>query len=114
MSYNSHFLSGFNGLVEWRLAYNRADRDEPDIREVLYVFNDSADAYRLRDQTQSGFRQFIESSEKIWEPKFDQEELAAVKKNCLLKCSSTCFYTMAYYYNLSNVPEWVRKHVKVG
>lgn len=66
-----HFFSGFGGLVEWRLAYSRADRDEPDMRETLYVFSTGANDFRLRDQTQSGFRQFVETSDKIWEPGFD-------------------------------------------
>ena len=32
---------------------------------------------------------------RIWEPKFDPVQLAEMKKECLPKCSSTCFYTMA-------------------
>jgi outer membrane receptor protein involved in Fe transport len=66
-----HFLPGLDGTFEWRLAYNRADRDEPDIREVLYTFNEFSGAFRLRDQSQSGLRHFIASSDKIWEPAVD-------------------------------------------
>jgi MoaA/NifB/PqqE/SkfB family radical SAM enzyme len=51
---------------------------------------------------------------RIWEPKFDRGQLAEMKKTCLPKCSSTCFYTMASYYNDWTIPEWVRKHVQVG
>lgn len=51
---------------------------------------------------------------KIWEPKFDEAELQAVKKKCMPYCSSTCFHTMAYYYRLQSVPQWVRKHIRVG
>ncbi len=51
---------------------------------------------------------------RIWEPKFDKNELQAVKKNCMPYCSSTCFHTMAYYYKLQSVPQWVRKHIRVG
>ncbi len=51
---------------------------------------------------------------KIWEPKFDPEELAAIKKKCNPFCSSTCFHTMTHYYNLKAVPEWVMKHIRVG
>ena len=51
---------------------------------------------------------------RIWEPKFDEEDLQAVKKKCLPHCSSTCFYTMGHYYNMFCIPEWVRKHVLVG
>ncbi len=66
-----HFLGGLNGMVEWRLAYNRGDRDEPDLREVLYTLNAASGQYRLREQTQSGFRQFIGSSDVVWEPGVD-------------------------------------------
>ena len=50
----------------------------------------------------------------IWEPNFDEEQLKLVKEKCLPNCSSTCFYTMGHYYNLRSVPEWVRKHTRVG
>jgi MoaA/NifB/PqqE/SkfB family radical SAM enzyme len=51
---------------------------------------------------------------RIWEPMFDQEELQTVKQKCLPLCSSTCFYTMGHYYNLQTIPEWIRKHTRVG
>jgi len=51
---------------------------------------------------------------RIWAPKFDEAELQAVKKKCMPFCSSTCFYTMAYYYNLRTIPQWVGKHIRVG
>ena len=51
---------------------------------------------------------------RIGEPKFDPAELQAVKKRCMPYCSSTCFHTMAYYYQLKSVPQWVRKHIRVG
>jgi MoaA/NifB/PqqE/SkfB family radical SAM enzyme len=51
---------------------------------------------------------------RVWEPKFEKEELQAVKEKCLPSCSSTCFCTMAHYYNLRWIPQWVRKHVRVG
>jgi len=51
---------------------------------------------------------------RIGEPKFDPTELQAVKKRCMPYCSSTCFHTMAYYYQLKSVPQWVRKHIRVG
>lgn len=51
---------------------------------------------------------------RIWEPKFEEEELNAVKKKCLSHCSSTCFYTMGHYYNPRAITEWVRKHTRVG
>ncbi len=51
---------------------------------------------------------------KIWEPQFNEKELQEVKEKCLTLCSSTCFHTMGHYYNLSAVPEWVRKHTRIG
>jgi MoaA/NifB/PqqE/SkfB family radical SAM enzyme len=50
----------------------------------------------------------------IWDPKFDEEELKALKKKCLPLCSSTCFFTMGHYYNIRFLPEWIRKHIRVG
>ena len=51
---------------------------------------------------------------RIWEPKFDPVHLDAMKKECMPKCSSTCFYTMASYYNSVALAEWVKKHILVG
>jgi MoaA/NifB/PqqE/SkfB family radical SAM enzyme len=51
---------------------------------------------------------------KIWEPHFDMEELKKLKEKCLPLCSSTCFCTMGHYYKLHTIPEWVRKHTRVG
>jgi MoaA/NifB/PqqE/SkfB family radical SAM enzyme len=51
---------------------------------------------------------------RIWEPKFEKEELRALKEKCLPFCSSTCFYNIGHYYNLRAIPEWVQKHVRVG
>jgi MoaA/NifB/PqqE/SkfB family radical SAM enzyme len=50
----------------------------------------------------------------IWQPRFDREKLSEVKRQCMPYCSSTCFHTMAYYYRLRSVPQWVRKHIRVG
>ncbi|MEW5724974.1 MAG: radical SAM protein [Thermodesulfobacteriota bacterium] len=51
---------------------------------------------------------------RIWAPRFDEEELKELKANCLPHCSSTCFYTMGYYYRAFCLPEWVRQHIRVG
>jgi hypothetical protein len=51
---------------------------------------------------------------RIWEPRFDKEDLRRLKERCNLRCSSTCFYTMAHYYDMSTLPDWVMKHVRVG
>lgn len=50
----------------------------------------------------------------IWHPKFDKEELETVKKRCQPLCSSTCFHTMGHYYNIRSLPNWIRKHIRVG
>ena len=49
----------------------------------------------------------------IWAAKFDEEDLIAMKEKCRPLCSSTCFHTMSYYRSTA-VPDWVRKHVRVG
>jgi MoaA/NifB/PqqE/SkfB family radical SAM enzyme len=51
---------------------------------------------------------------RVWVPHFEAEELKALKEKCRPLCSSTCFHTMGHYYKLSSVPEWVRKHTRVG
>jgi len=51
---------------------------------------------------------------RIWKPKMDEKELNQVKQSCMPLCSSTCFYTMAYYYTLQGARTWVRKHMRVG
>lgn len=50
----------------------------------------------------------------IWNPKFDQGELADVKKRCNDRCLSTCFYTMAHYYQPTETLKWMMKHTRVG
>jgi len=50
----------------------------------------------------------------IWNENFDRDVLETVKEKCLPLCSSTCFHTMGYYYQLSSVPQWVVKHMGVG
>jgi outer membrane receptor protein involved in Fe transport len=49
--------------LEWRGSYSRSNRDEPDIREVLYEFEESIDEYILADESQSGFRMFNDLTE---------------------------------------------------
>jgi outer membrane receptor protein involved in Fe transport len=47
--------------IDWRGSYSRSNRDEPDIREVLY--DDLTGDFRLSDESQSGFRMFNDLSE---------------------------------------------------
>jgi outer membrane receptor protein involved in Fe transport len=62
-----HFVRGAsNSRVDWRLSYAQAERDEPDLREVLYqqpflsgtLQPNPAVAPVLADESQSGFRLF--------------------------------------------------------
>jgi hypothetical protein len=48
-----HQLFG-NSMLEWRATLARANRDEPFLRETIYVLDDSDDVYRLLDFTESG------------------------------------------------------------
>ncbi len=53
----NHFLAGLGKtIVDWRLTYSQASRDEPDVRETLYERNGSV--FVLADESQSGFRMF--------------------------------------------------------
>ena len=51
---------------------------------------------------------------RICEPKFDPEELSAMKEECVPECSSTCYHTMGHYYNPRWIAEWIRKHIRPG
>ncbi len=51
---------------------------------------------------------------KVWEPCFDHRELERVRASCLRKCSSTCYHTMASYYNMRTISEWIGKHARMG
>ncbi len=51
---------------------------------------------------------------KVWEPSFDHGELERVRETCLTKCSSTCYHTMASYYSMRTISEWLGKHARMG
>ena len=51
---------------------------------------------------------------RIWEPKFDKEELERIKSTCVENCLSTCFYTMWHYYQPIETVKWMIKHMRVG
>jgi hypothetical protein len=59
-----HFLQNWsNSRIDWRASYARANRDEPDLREVLYQSARTGTTletatYALADESQSGFRMF--------------------------------------------------------
>ena len=61
-----HFLPGLsNSRLEWRGGWSRSNRDEPDIREVLY--EEIGGAFQLADESQSGFRMFNDLDEDAWD-----------------------------------------------
>jgi hypothetical protein len=55
-----HFFQGLsNSRVDWRVNSARANRDEPDLREMLYQRAiGSTGAFTLADESQSAFRMF--------------------------------------------------------
>jgi TonB-dependent receptor len=60
-----HFFQGLsNSRIDWRVNFARAERDEPDLREVYYERPATAaaaaanQAFVLSDESQSGFRMF--------------------------------------------------------
>jgi TonB-dependent receptor len=73
----THFFPSLsNSRIEWHFAYNRATRDEPDLRETLY--EDNQGEFVLADESQSGFRMFTEQQDDVrefglnWSLFFDQ------------------------------------------
>ena len=81
----SHHLGGehlfptlSNSRLDWKVAISKADREEPDLREVLYESDPARQAFVLADESQSGLRQFndladdsLESSAN-WSTLFEQ------------------------------------------
>ena len=64
-----HLFSGLgNAIFNWQYAYSKADRDEPDLRENLYLFNDVRNVYEYFDDSQSSFRMFNNLDETIHNP----------------------------------------------
>jgi len=51
---------------------------------------------------------------RIWNPKFNKNELVNVKNSCVEHCLSTCFFTMGHYYQPFETLKWMVKHMRVG
>ncbi|MBX7222533.1 MAG: TonB-dependent receptor [Blastocatellia bacterium] len=67
-----HLISQLGDTVlAWRLTYSRATLNDPDLRESLYLFDQTQRKYVYFDTGQSGFRMFNEMRENIREPAFD-------------------------------------------
>ncbi len=64
-----HYLPLFgNSLLEWKLNRALSSLNEPDLRESLYEYSASQGAFVFADESQSGFRQYSDLNEKIWDP----------------------------------------------
>lgn len=56
-----HFFQGWgNSRIDWRASYGQATRNEPDLRETLYIAPLGGGTFRLADESQSGFRLFMD------------------------------------------------------
>lgn len=67
-----HLFRGLgNSIMTWRMAYSKATRDEPDLRESLSLFNDRIGEFEFFDDSQSAFRMFNNLDERIWNPSVD-------------------------------------------
>jgi outer membrane receptor protein involved in Fe transport len=67
-----HYFPFFgNTLLEWRMAYSTSSRTEPDLRETIYRSEAGRNQYYFSPEGQSGFRQFGNQNDKIYEPGFD-------------------------------------------
>ncbi|MBM3792167.1 MAG: TonB-dependent receptor, partial [Acidobacteria bacterium] len=60
-----------SSLLEWRTAYSQAFRGEPDLRETIYRSEEGKNSYRFSPEGQSGFRQFSDQKDRIYEPGLD-------------------------------------------
>lgn len=56
-----------NALFNWTLNRATSMLDQPDLRETLYESH-AGDRFVLADESQSGFRQFINLKEVLWDP----------------------------------------------
>lgn len=67
-----HYFNFFtNSLLEWRMAYSKSTRGEPDLREVVYRSEEGKNDFSFAPEGQSGFRQFSDQKDRILEPGID-------------------------------------------
>jgi hypothetical protein len=62
-----HFIQGIDSRLDWSATYSQANRDEPDLREVLYEFDSGSGEFTLADESQSGLRMFNGLEDRIWQ-----------------------------------------------
>ncbi len=60
-----------NSIFTWRYSYSESSRDEPDLRESLYLLDQQTDTFEFFDDAQSAFRMFNNLDEKIHNPSID-------------------------------------------
>ncbi len=67
-----HLVRGLhNSILNWQLGYSRATRDEPDLREDLYLLNDRTGKFEYFDDSQSAFRMWNYQTENVWNPQIN-------------------------------------------
>ncbi len=67
-----HYFNPFiDSLLEWRMAYSRATREEPDLRQNIYRSEQGKDNFYFATEGQSGYRQFSDQIDRIYEPGVD-------------------------------------------
>ena len=67
-----HYLKRIWGsLLEWRMSYSHAFRGEPDLAETIYRSEKNKNDYSFSPEGQSGFRQFSDQNDRIYEPGLD-------------------------------------------
>ena len=63
-----HLFPGLsNSRFDWKAALTQANREEPDLREVLYESDPARGAFVLADESQSGLRQFNDLGDNSFE-----------------------------------------------
>jgi outer membrane receptor protein involved in Fe transport len=72
-----------DSIVTWRLTYSRATLDEPDLRESIYEFDPSVEAFKFFSQLQSGLRLFNTMRENIREPAVDWSKFFFIGKSTI-------------------------------
>ncbi len=64
-----HLLTSLgNSILDWQLGYSKAGRNEPDLRENVYLLNEITGQYQFFDDAQSAFRMFNNLDETAWNP----------------------------------------------
>lgn len=64
-----HLFTGLgNSILDWQIGYSKAKRDEPDLRENVYLLNEITGQYQFFDDGQSAFRMYNDQDETIWNP----------------------------------------------